>query len=92
MQLDSGNDIESIYDKHQGELVALETQHRDEIDELVAKYESEKAVKEALHDQVKRCCFNQVLSCHICTSSIKLMFFVSARYGEGTWQHYDGHT
>lgn len=53
VQLDSGNDIESIYDKHQGELLALETQHRDEIDELVAKYESEKAVKEALHDQVK---------------------------------------
>ena len=53
IHLDSGNDIESIYDKHQGELLALETQHRDEVDELVAKYESEKAVKEALHDQVK---------------------------------------
>ena len=30
----------------------METQLRDEMDELIAKYESDTAVKQALHDQV----------------------------------------
>ena len=48
----SNIDIETVQEKHQGELLALETQLRDEMDELIARYESETAVKQALHDQV----------------------------------------
>lgn len=51
--LGSEIDLETIQEKHQGELLAVETQLRDEIDELKEKYESETAVKQALHDQVK---------------------------------------
>ncbi len=51
--LDKGSDIDpdALAERHQAELVAMEIQLKQEQEEMVAKYESEAAIKQALHDQ-----------------------------------------
>ena len=51
--LEKGSDVDpdALAERHQAELVAMEIQLKQEQEELVAKHESEVAIKQALHDQ-----------------------------------------